>query len=495
MSLEKILELLKHLNEQELISAREAQRWLAEIGVMFESLRQKDKLCVVLRDDKTQDEEKLREYRKFQNIYKLVDLKKRPDLAKVDKFKKMLDDNVEQFYAIFMEQLKDVDSGESDFDYDTTSGGEQTSSDSMSMDDLMEIVRKKMHPDYNEDALKECLCRTYAPHFEKIAGKIRPMEKTVDNLFRVLNTESLDTLDGVDSVVKESLNMLCMAEGLSANEKRMHLNQLLMKYEAFLKKLYYLINHKELEGKNPGKDATLSSAIFGIPSLKKLKYSEDPEVKAFSDRLDILRQLRNDEAHGSYIATELEVDAAIGIVIDMYLYVAGTNTILVAKRYELPTEETNDHHGQYGHSLQMAAEPLSVKDLDEATRLEILRECVIKLLNYGYNKKNGVFTKQRHWEAVYRIAADYGFVIDGDYDYFKRVIEDIDIQTLPYALTNNFLKNNNTGIYAKNMKDWTSEGLAGKALAEYEDIKKCAEVFEKIVGQRINKTKNQSYDD
>lgn len=437
----------------------------------------------------------LREYRKFQNIYKLVDLKKRPDLAKVDKFKKMLDDNVEQFYSIFMEQLKDVDNGDSDFDYDTTSSSEPTSSDSMSMDDLMEIVRKKMHPDYDEDVLKECLCRTYAPHFEKIVGIIRPMEKTVDNLFRVLNTESLNTLDGVDSIVKESLNMLCMAEGLPANEKRMHLNQLLMKYEAFLKKLYYLINHKELEGKEPGKDATLSSAIFGIPSLKKLKYSEDPEVKAFSDRLDILRQLRNDEAHGSYIATEQEVDAAIGIVIDMYLYVAGTNTIPVAKRYELPTEETNDHHRQYEHSLQIAAEPLSVKNLDEATRLEILRECVIKLLNCGYNKKNGVFTKQRHWEAVYRIAADYGFVIDGDYDYFKRVIEDIDIQTLPYALTNNFLKNNNTGIYAKNMKDWTSEGLTGKALAEYEDIKKCAEVFEKIVGQRINKTKNQSYDD
>ena len=321
------------------------------------------------------------------------------------------------------------------------------------------------------------------------------MEKTVDNLFRVLNTESLNTLDGVDSIVKESLNMLCMAEGLSANEKRMHLNQLLMKYEAFLKKLYYLINHKELECKEPGRDATLSSAIFGIPSLKKLKYSEEPEVKAFSDRLNILRQLRNDEAHGSYIATEQDVEAAIGIVIDMYLYVAGTNTIPAVKRYELPTEETNDHHGQYEHSLQIAAEPLSVKDLDEATRLEILRECVIKLLNYGYNKKNGVFTKQRHWEAVYRIAADYGFVIDGDYDYFKRVIDDMDIQSLPYALTNNFLKNNNTGIYATNMKDWTSEGLAGKALAEYEDIKKCAEVFEKIVGQRINKTKNQSYED
>lgn len=376
VSLDKILKLLKRLNEQELISAREAQRWLAEIGVMFESLRQKDKLCVVLRDDKTQDEEKLSEYRKYQNIYKLVDLKKRPDFAKVDKFKKMLDDNVEQFYAIFMEQLKEVDSGDSDFDYDTTSGGEQTSSDSMSMDDLMEIVRKKMHPDYNEAALKECLCRTYAPHFEKITGKIRPMEKTVDNLFRVLNTESLNTLDGVDSIVKESLNLLCMAEGLPANEKRMHLNQLLMKYEAFLKKLYYLINHKELEGKEPGKDATLSSAIFGIPSLKKLKYSEDPEVKAFSDRLDILRQLRNDEAHGSYIATELEVDAAIGIVIDMYLYVAGTNTIPVAKWYD----KSIKYQDYDENRLQMVAEDIIISGSIEVRLRRIRKE---ELLN-GY---------------------------------------------------------------------------------------------------------------
>lgn len=485
VSLEKILELLKRLNEQELISAREAQRWLAEIGVMFNNLKHKDRLCVVLCDDKTQDEEKLREYRKFQNIYKLVDLKKRQDLAKVDKFEKMLDDNVEQFYSIFMEQLKDVENGDSDFDYDTTSDSEPTSSAPVSMDELVEIVRKKMHPDYNETALKECLCRTYAPHFDKIAGKIRPMKETVDNLFRVLNTKSLDTLDGVDSVVKESLNMLSMAEGLSANEKRMHLSQLLMKYEAFLKKLYYLINHKELEGKEPGKGATLSSAIFGIPSLKKLKISEDPAVNAFSGRLDILRKLRNDEAHGSSIATDQEIDAVIGIVTDMYLYAAGTNIIPVAKRYELSTDEIDDHYGQYEHKLPMAAESLSVKDLDEVARLEILRECVIKLLNYGYNKKDAVFTKQRHWEAVYRVAADYGFVIDGDYDYFKRMIDDMNIQNLPCALTKNFLDNNNTGIYAQNMKDWTSEGLAGKALAEYEDIKKCAEVFENIVVHRI----------
>ena len=324
VSLEKILELLKRLNEQELINAREAQKWLAEIGVMFESLRQKEKLCVILRDDRTPDEEKFREYKKHQNIYKLVELKKRPDLAKIDVFKKMLDDNQEQFYSLFLEQLKHVDDGEADFDYDTTDS-ETPTDEGFSMEDLIEMARKKIRPDYNEETLKTCMCETYAPRFEKISGIVRSMSETVNNLFKVLNTPSIESLDGMDSLVKESLNMLCVAEHITFNEKRMHLTQLLMKYEVFLKKLYYLINNKELENKDPSKSATLSSAIFGISSLRNLKYTTNEGLKEFNDRLDIVRQLRNEEAHGSVDVTENEVDAAIKVIIDMYLFAVGTN--------------------------------------------------------------------------------------------------------------------------------------------------------------------------
>lgn len=323
VSLEKILELLKRLNEQELINAREAQKWLAEIGVMFESFRQKEKLCVILRDDRTSDEEKFREFKKYQNIYKLVELKKRPDLAKIDVFKKMLDDNEEQFYSIFLEQLRHVDDGDADFDYDTIDPNTPTT-DGFSMEDLIEMARKKIRPDYNEDTLKTCMCETYASRFQKIVG-IRPMNEIVNNLFKVLNTQSLESLDGMDSLVKESLNILCVAEHITINEKRMHLTQLLMKYEVFLKKLYYLINNKELENKDPDKPATLSSAIFGISSLRNLKYTTNDGLKEFNDRLDIVRRLRNEEAHGSIDVTEKEVDAAIRVVIDMYLFAVGTN--------------------------------------------------------------------------------------------------------------------------------------------------------------------------
>lgn len=324
VSLEKILELLSRLNKQELINAREAQRWLTEIGVMFDYFKQKEKLCVILRDDKTQEEEKLKEYKTNQTIYKVVELKKRTDLAKVDVFKKMLDDNVEQFFSLFMKQLKQVEDGEADFDYDTTDGS-TTTPEELTMEELIEMARKKMHPDYNEDTLKTCMCEVYAPRFENIAGIIRPMNEVVDNLFMVLNTPSLETLDGIDSLVKDSLNMLCVAEHITFNEKRIHFTQLLIRYEAFLKKLYYLINHKELENKDPDKSATLSSAIFGFTSLRNLKYTTNEGLKEFSSRLDVIRQLRNDEAHGGVTTTEQEVDTAIKIVIDMYLFAVGTN--------------------------------------------------------------------------------------------------------------------------------------------------------------------------
>lgn len=61
----------------------------------------------------------------------------------------------------------------------------------------------------------------------------------------------------------------------------------------------------------------------------------------------------------------------------------------------------------------------------------------------------------------------------------------MELRNLPYVLSSNFLSNNNVGIYAKDIKEWTSEGMEGRKLAEYEDIKKCADAFEVIVEDEI----------
>lgn len=145
----------------------------------------------------------------------------------------------------------------------------------------------------------------------------------------------LPSLDGMDNVVKESLNMVCMAEGLSLSDKRMHLDMLLMRYEVYLKKLYYLIHKEEIPAREEGQGATLSNAVFAFPALRGLKNNPMPAYQEFSQRLTMLRQLRNDESHGSMNLTEQEADAALRIVIDMYLFVTGMNiTELEAAGYD-----------------------------------------------------------------------------------------------------------------------------------------------------------------
>lgn len=160
-------------------------------------------------------------------------------------------------------------------------------------------------------------------------------DDTVNTMFRVLNTPSLPRLDGMDSVVKDSLNIVCMAEGLSLSDKRTQLDMLLLRYEVYLKKLYYLIHGEELPSREEGQGATLSNAIFAFPALRGLKNNPKPEYQEFSQRLSLLRQLRNQESHGSIEINEQEVDAAIRIVIDMYLFVTGMNVDNLSNENEM----------------------------------------------------------------------------------------------------------------------------------------------------------------
>lgn len=67
-----------------------------------------------------------------------------------------------------------------------------------------------------------------------------------------------------------------------------------------------------------------------------------------------------------------------------------------------------------------------------------------------------------------------------------RIIDDMQISNLPVPLKIESLQSSIKDVYAKDIEDWTDNNLSGKRLAEYEDIKKCADAFVKIVENNIN---------
>ena len=221
---------------------------------------------------------------------------------------------------------------------------------------------QKIRPTYHEGKLKDVLVSNYASEFEVLGDRIRSMEEVVDNLFMVLNTKSgKDDLDGVDDILKDSLNMVCRAEGLKAIDKRQYLNSLLIKYESFLKKLYYLMYKKDVPFPPEDKNATLKHAVRAIDSLNRLYNTTNPVYKKFDDYLNILRDMRNTESHGSINISEMKIDAALRVVIDMYLFVTATNiTNLEMAGYYPDVAEVicmNKVYKMDDDHMNMAAEP------------------------------------------------------------------------------------------------------------------------------------------
>lgn len=366
ISIARILEIIKQLNLQEALSAQAAQLWLKEVGLMFQQLNQNGDLCATITDSNFADEEKMEAYRKEQNKYVRTHLKpeKRPDLLQLDRFKQMLKDNMEHLYAIFVSSLNGGEHQETDFDYDTTHTANGTAAPTpQSMEDILTMVRNMYRPKYDQRALKQVIVEQFTDRFADVAHSMRSMEETVDNLFMVLDLPAVESLDGMGLVVKESLNMVLRSSAMETMEKRMHLDQLLIKYESFLKKLYLLCNDRELSGRTPDMSATLTDAIFAIPSLKRLKRSINPALQEFDTKLTLLRQMRNDEAHGALNVSEQDIDIALQIVVDMYLYAVGTNITELEMAGHYPEKDVENQSTMSEPTVMPA--PITYQEIDQ----------------------------------------------------------------------------------------------------------------------------------
>ena len=104
-------------------------------------------------------------------------------------------------------------------------------------------------------------------------------------------------------------------------DKRRHFNSLVSKYEAFLKKLYYLINSEELPARDLERSATFADAIYRFRCLWGLRNNNTPGYQKFSEYLDLIRDIRNQEAHEAFNIADEEVNAVTTVVVAMYLFV------------------------------------------------------------------------------------------------------------------------------------------------------------------------------
>ena len=154
-----------------------------------------------------------------------------------------------------------------------------------------------------------------------------PSADVVDAFFKIINIKTLPHLDGIAIDMYKVFDELFARKKVNWIDKHVDSGTLLVRFEVYLKKLYYLLNGTEVPPKEGEVNVTLANAIYQFPCLMSLKYSPETKLHTLYGYLELIRSCRNTQegngAHFSAYMNEEEVDRNIKVLVTMYMYVTG----------------------------------------------------------------------------------------------------------------------------------------------------------------------------
>lgn len=176
---------------------------------------------------------------------------------------------------------------------------------------------------FDTDLITAKLTAVLTTTLQQVKGQMRSFDEVIQGIFFIIDTASIPSLDGVGMYLRQALTNLYVKTP-NIVEKFIAFNLLVTKFEAYLKKLYYLEHHEEVDPYNVSMGVTWRDVIHAHPALWSLKYCSGDGMQTLYRYLMLVKDWRNAESHISPTASEAEVDAALSVVIAMYGYATGT---------------------------------------------------------------------------------------------------------------------------------------------------------------------------
>ena len=350
--------------------------------------------------------------------------------------------------------------------------------------------------EYNEELLKDVMFEKLEDTFSELCGHgYRELEEVLDCLFAILKTHTVKNLDGLNTMIPNQLNKFYRGENEPVDLKVIF-GALLPKYEAFLRKLYYL-KEGELFVSTKGTDGWVA-IVKTFHEIDNLYYNhgKNPKLNTFETYYKCISKWRNENVHLAPELPDAEVAPVIHMVVSMYIYavmvsitdlemagceldnsgvtapdVCPSTPIIPYKMTTMADLGRDDSKDQ-----KVADHPID--KMNEAEKMDLLKRSILKAQSY-----TPLFTKKRHWISIYKMAAHKNIIIDGDYAHFVQRIGMMDLKNMPSGLSENYLSRMNKGVFADDLSEWTSIGLSGIKLSEFTDIKETAEKFGKIIDE------------
>ena len=192
----------------------------------------------------------------------------------------------------------------------------------------------------DEPALETSMSEKVKEFFNPHNYGLRKVSVLTERIFHILDKPSTPDLDGIGDFLKDAFRKI-YGQGFSKIDRHVAFNTLVTKFEAYLKKLYYLINKEEIAPRRPGGDVMFTDAARAFDCLWSLKFNYDPKYQLLYRHLEKVKSWRNESSHVAPTATEEELSHATEVVVTMYYYVTGSSLYLLSQ-----AERAEDYYAE-----------------------------------------------------------------------------------------------------------------------------------------------------
>lgn len=186
---------------------------------------------------------------------------------------------------------------------------------------IREKVRQAVNPAYYENELKQRIQEEFQKDFADFCDGEHYVEfdEVIRLFFAIIHAETIPDLQALDKILTRTLNCLYRAEHREEDYRSWY-SELVVRFEAFLKKIYWLKEDTPVPLTATGKDPALLDTVRHFPEIESLYHSKNPKYDTFKQFYRVVYDWRNKESH---IAVDLPADllpTALHAAVALYLY-------------------------------------------------------------------------------------------------------------------------------------------------------------------------------
>ncbi len=183
-------------------------------------------------------------------------------------------------------------------------------------------LQEQINPEINEQLLTEKLIEAFTDDFSDLCGvNFRPLSEVVEWFFRVLDTPTIQSLDGIKKL-KRIVNLAYRTKGRD-EDKQDWLQHMLSRFEAYMKKMYYMAHGRELT-KADGSHVQFLDAARAT-GVNRLHRTTDAKLQNLRQYYEFVHRQRNEESHNAPVIDDRDVPAGIHMAMATYLYATMIN--------------------------------------------------------------------------------------------------------------------------------------------------------------------------